>query len=174
MKKFTLLAVTILSFFIFQQKNLFADTGFAKPNLSGAWYVYITVSETTKTVVKTTGDTPTTETTYVTKPGYVKGVITIDKSGNIISGKSLLTYFDFQAVPNVDTLEVTGGNLALAKNGTVTGSIKIGDTGSEAIQIVDSKMDKGKTIISGIVKNIATVSDTETVATFGMISALKR
>ena len=173
MKKITLLAVTFLSFFIFQQKAVLADTGFAKPNLSGPWYVYITVSEITKTVVTTTGETPTTETTYVTKPGYVKGVITIDKSGNVISSKSQLTYFDFQAEPNEDLLDITGGSFILAKNGTVTGSIQIGD-GSEAIQIVDSKMDKGKTIISGIVKNIATVSDTETVATVGMISALKR
>ncbi|WP_319587408.1 hypothetical protein [uncultured Desulfobulbus sp.] len=174
MKKFTVLAVTILSFLIFQQNNLFAATGFAKPNLSGTWYVYITVSEITKTVTITTGDRPTTETIFTQNPGYVKGIIGIDKNGNVVSNISSLTYFDFQANPNEATLEVSGGNLNLAKNGTITGSIQIGNTGLEAIQIVDSKMDKGKTIISGVVKNIATVSDTETVATIGMISALKQ
>lgn len=167
MKKITLLAVTFLSFFIFQQKAVFADTGFAKPNLSGSWYVYITVSEITKTVV-------TTETTYVTKPGYVKGVVEIDKNGNVVSSKSQLTYFDFQADPNEGALDITGGNMILAKNGTITGAIQIGN-GAEYIQIVDSKMDKGKTIISGIVKNIATAVDSnETVATIGMFSAIKR
>jgi len=161
MKKIILFMATVCSFLIFQQSNGHAATGFSKPNLSGTWYVYITVTETAQ-------DSNIPPNYYVARAGYVRGVIKISKNGRVIPAEDSLYYYDFKSGESI--IDVTGGVLKIYKNGIVKGVIDITDSSDAAdtITIEHSKMDKGKTVITGIVK------DTADSASYGMFSAVKR
>lgn len=161
MKKIMMLMVTTFSLLIFQQNTGQAATGFAKPNLAGNWYIYITVTETAQ-------DTATPPNYFVQRAGYVRGVIQVNKSGIITPMNDALYYYDFKA--GESTIDVTGGTLTVSKGGIVTGDIAILDSSDTAdtITIEHSKMDKGKTMITGIVR------DSADSATYGTISGVKQ
>lgn len=161
MKKIIMLIVTAFSFFAFQQNDVRAATGFAKPNLAGTWYIYITVTETAQ-------DATTPTNYFVQRAGYVRGVINVNKNGVVTPATDSLYYYDFKAGASI--IDVTGGTLSLSKEGVVNGTINIIDSSAttDTITIEHSKMDRGKTIITGIVR------DASSSATYGMISAVKQ
>ncbi|ADW19175.1 hypothetical protein Despr_3042 [Desulfobulbus propionicus DSM 2032] len=160
-KKRVLLVAVFCSFLFLPHYTAQAAASFAKPNLAGTWFLYITINQ----MNKETGSDPTSY--FVQKSACVWGTVSVNKSGVVNSGTTL-TYYDYEGGSSLFT--VTGGALIIAKNGVVTGGINVIDSShqTDTITIANSKMEPGKKMIAGIVK------DAGHTKSYGMFSAVKR